>query len=454
MSKKILRYIGTFTAVLCLFWALLILTSLIPNGQIKKNLQKSEEFYKSAEAFSFEQGQKMHTVSDNYADAILLNILWNIDSKQPVLTSLDTKYCDGGDYGVNWGLHQALNGKKANCDYSRYWHGSVIFLRPLLLITDVQGIKKIGLAAVLLLAVCNLLLLLKKEQYFVAASLAISLLCIHIWDVRLALEYLPAFLVSLMMCLLFLWLEEKGDDTLMILSVVSGVSIAFFDFLTSETLAILLPLILVVLVRWQDDRLGTFPENIRWLVRCVCCWGISYVMTFLVKWTAASIATGENKFRSAIQSAGVRFAGTSQEENLPLFKQIPYAVFANLSTLFGGEGRVDFGKILIGLLIALLIFGGGYYLFRGKEKQKDVTRTVLVLGAVPYLRYLILNNHSYLHEFFTYRAQAVTIIALCAVVWCNREPQLFGGKTQSSKAKSSKMQGTKRASAKKKEGRR
>ena len=454
MSKKILRYIGTFAAVLGLFWALLILTSLIPNGQIKKNLQKSEEFYKSAEAFSFEQGQKMHTVSDNYADAILLNILWNIDSKQPVLTSLDTKYCDGGDYGVNWGLHQALNGKKANCDYSRYWHGSVIFLRPLLLITDVQGIKNIGLAAVLLLAVCNLLLLLKKEQYFVAASLAISLLCVHIWDVRLALEYLPAFLVSLMMCLLFLWLEEKGDDTLLILSVVSGVSIAFFDFLTSETLAILLPLILVVLVRWQDGRLGTFPENIKWLVRCVCCWGISYVMTFLIKWTAASVATGENKFRSAIQSAGVRFVGTSQEENLPLFKQIPYAVFANLSTLFGGEGRVDFGKILIGLLIALLIFGGGYYLFRGKEKQKDVTRTVLVLGAVPYLRYLILNNHSYLHEFFTYRAQAVTIIALCAVVWCNREPQLFGEKTQSSKAKSSKMQGTKRASAKKKGGRR
>ena len=98
--------------MLCLFWALLILTSLIPNGQIKKESAKSEEFYKSAEAFSFEQGQKMHTVSDNYADAILLNILWNIDSKQPVLTSLDTKYCDGGDYGVNWGLHQALNGKK------------------------------------------------------------------------------------------------------------------------------------------------------------------------------------------------------------------------------------------------------------------------------------------------------------------------------------------------------
>ena len=59
MSKKILRYTGTFAAVLGLFWALLILTSLIPNGQIKKNLQKSEEFYKSAEAFYYD-GKKYY----------------------------------------------------------------------------------------------------------------------------------------------------------------------------------------------------------------------------------------------------------------------------------------------------------------------------------------------------------------------------------------------------------
>ena len=85
----------------------------------------------------------------------------------------------------------------------------MIFLRPLLLVTDVQGIKNIGLAAVLLLTVCNLLLLLKKKQYFVAVSLAFSLLCIHIWDVRLSLEYLPAFLVSLMMSLLFYGLKKK-----------------------------------------------------------------------------------------------------------------------------------------------------------------------------------------------------------------------------------------------------
>ena len=40
MSKKILRYTGTFAAVLGLFWALLILTSLIPNGQIKRICKK------------------------------------------------------------------------------------------------------------------------------------------------------------------------------------------------------------------------------------------------------------------------------------------------------------------------------------------------------------------------------------------------------------------------------
>lgn len=34
------------------------------------------------------------------------------------------------------------------------------------------------------------------------------------------------------------------------------------------------------------------------------------------------------------------------------------------------------------------------------------------VGIIPYVRYLVLHNHSYVHFFFTYRAQAATIMAL------------------------------------------
>ena len=35
-----------------------------------------------------------------------------------------------------------------------------------------------------------------------------------------------------------------------------------------------------------------------------------------------------------------------------------------------------------------------------------------IVGLIPYARYLVLHNHSYLHCFFTYRAQIATILAM------------------------------------------
>lgn len=58
----------------------------------------------------------------------------------------------------------------------------------------------------------------------------------------------------------------------------------------------------------------------------------------------------------------------------------------------------------------------------GQQKAPKAEITIAVLGLVPYLRYIVLSNHSYLHEYFTYRAQAATVMALCALVWlCIRD---------------------------------
>lgn len=417
MAKKILIHLGTFAAAIALLWGALILTSLIPNESIRDNMLKSAESYIDPDPFSFENGKKYNAVSDNYADVILQNILWNIDSGDPFVSSLDTKYFDGDEFGVNWGYYAAINGYQPNTDYSRYWHGSVIFIRPLMTVTDVKGVKLAGFSAAVLLAltVCGLLLL--KKQYFAAAAFALSLICVQFWNVRLSLEYLPMMNIALIGCICFICLEKKGDTALTVLSVIFGAMTAFFDFLTAETLSILLPLLLVFIIREQENRLGQLRENLLLSVKCGGCWAAAYAGTFLVKWTAATAVTGENKFEAALTSAEKRFIGTAEE--LPFFKQLIFAPLANLSTMFGGEKRVDGEKIIVGLILTALIFGGIYFIFRRRRLNKPVTLICLILGLLPYLRYMVLNNHSYLHEFFTYRAQAASVLALCGIVWFN-----------------------------------
>lgn len=417
MARKILIHIGAFAAVIALLWGTLILTSLIPNEKILGNMLTSAESYVTPDPFSFENGKKFNAVADNYADVILQNILWNIKSDDPFVSSLDTKYFDGEEFGVNWGYYAALNGYQPNTDYTRYWHGSVIFIRPLMTVTNVKGVKFIGFSAAMLLALTVLGLLVWKKQYFAAAAFALSLICVQFYNVRLSLEYLPMANIAMISCICFICLEKKGDTALTVLSVIFGAMTAFFDFLTIETLSVLLPLLLIFIIREQENRLGQLRENLLLSVKCGGCWAAAYAGTFLVKWTAATVVTGENKFEAAITSAEKRFVGTAEE--LPFFKQLFFAPLANLSTMFGGEERVDGGRIVVGLLLTDLVFGGIYFIFRRRKTNKPVTLICLILGLLPYLRYMVLNNHSYLHEFFTYRAQAASVLALCGIVWFN-----------------------------------
>lgn len=316
-------------------------------------------------------------MEDNYADTIPLNVLWNIDSRDAFVSSLGTKYYDGEEYGESLGLYMAINGTEPNTDYTRYWHGSVVFIRPLLLFLDVNGIKTAGLIAAVILLLVNCVLLLFKKQYFLAGVLSISYICVHFWRMHLAMEYQSTILISLLMCLLFLLCEKKGDDVLSGLAVISGVLTAFFDFLTTETLTILIPLIAVFIVRQTEERNHKFKENLLLSVKCVLSWGISYGMAFVSKWILASLVTGENKFTTALTSAEVRFSGAQEETQMSVFKQIPSAVLANLTTLFGGQKRIEVSTVLLGIGLVLLILGSVFYLLRVKEKHKDISLTVI-----------------------------------------------------------------------------
>lgn len=399
---------------------LLILTSLIPNGKIRTNMFGSAEQYNGADPFYQSAGR--NSVTDNYADVILLNVLWNIKSDDAFVSSLDTKYYDGDDgvtdRGENYGLFSAVfEDTPPNTDYSRYWHGSVIFIRPLMLLWDVRVVKLAGIIFALLFLIIDCIMLIKRGQKFGAAALVISFAAVQMYNIRLSLEYMPTVLICLGMLPFFVSLEKRGDVPLSVLSVICGTMTAFFDFLTTETLTILIPLIIIMMGRKNEGRFEGFKRELATSAKCGVSWACAYLCTFLVKWTAASIVTGENKFTAAIFSAEVRVNGEAEE--LSPVMQMILAPLANISAMFGGYERVSPANIIAGLFITAAISAGIFLIFRRGEKGsgKGFARLMLVLGFVPYLRYIVLNNHSYLHEFFTYRAQAASVLALMGAVW-------------------------------------
>lgn len=429
-ARKALLRAGVFAGVLAALYLLTVLIAAIPNDAIWANMQQSALYELTVDRFSLPENGSFHQMADNHADRISLNIGWQMGKGNPFRAALDTGYYDGGRLGDAAGLYHAVSrGEDANKSYNRYWHGGAVLLRLLHLWTDIQGAKVLALAALLILIVLTLGTLCRRGHWDLAGCLLISLLCVRFLAVGGSFEYLPCFLVCFSLCPAFLLLERRGDEPLALLSVAAGVLTAYFDFLTTETMTVLLPLILVVAMRSKEGRLGGNAAAARLILNCLVCWGLSYGGAFLVKWAAASLVCGQGQMLDALSAAAGRVNGTVVVNGVERNAGPLLGIGANLSVLFGGNSRTNFRIVAAGLILCA---AAGYVLCRlrrltpARGKAREGTWWMLFLGALVLARYALLANHAYQHAFFTYRALVSTVLAVLAATALNFRPQKKG----------------------------
>lgn len=424
--KTILSEAAVFLVLISLFFLLLAGSAAIPERFVRENFEKSAAELLDTAAFKRHNGSYMNSVADNYADAITLNLAWNLGRCSPFISALDTVYYDGDGRGVNVGLAEAVTeGHEPNYDYNRYWHGSCAFVRLLHTVTDLGGCRAVGFAAIVLLIAVNAVILIKLGHADIFAALILSLLAVQLPSLELSLEYQPTFIIALILCPLFLYFERQRESLLPLLAVVAGTATAFFDFLTTETVTILIPLMLVIGVRACEGRCKGFLSTLILSIRCLTTWVFSYLGAFILKWTLSSAVTGKNVFTDAIGSALVRVNGDTVAEGAEISFISP--LLANISSMLYSESRVEAVKSVI-FLICLTILCAAVIILSKRCRNADKTSVLLILGAIVPMRFLILGNHSYMHSFFTYRALSCTVLAiLIGFLLCRKTKNKKGG---------------------------
>ena len=178
----------------------------------------------------------------------------------------------------------------------------------------------------------------------------------------------------------------------------------FFDFLTTETLTLTVPLVLLL---WIERDM-----TVKCYIKIAFAWATGYVSTWMLKWLLASLVMGENALPYVSEHVAERIGGT-QFVNLGIFSYLLGALARNLGCLF------PFGYGIIGVLLGIsliIVYLYLAYVYRGKNIDKRRIGLFVIIALVPYVRYLVLHNHAYLHYFFTYRAQMATILALIFVL--------------------------------------
>jgi hypothetical protein len=404
-TKKIFSYL--FLIILLIILELGLLTGIcaIPKKYIQENVQTSAEFL--CEKAPFFHLLKNDTASriDRYADAILMNIAWSCDCEHPLQSALCSAYYQNDAHNENTNLLFAVTqDAPPTYEYMRYWHGSLVVLRPLLIFFSVREIYILCAAILFVLLGISAYSIYRNYGKAVIWCFLCSALVCSVWFVPFSLEYIPTFFIGFAAIPITIALQKKAPDKLSYLFLSLGSLTAYTDFLTTETLTCLLPMIFVLLAQKKTD---TKPFSL--CIKNGAIWFAGYCTTWISKWLLYSAFTGKNGLSDALTQTAYRTGGEVVPDGL--FAQIFGAFLRNLRCLFPFSLIKDPGGTVTSAIV-LVIIGMLFFLVKKQKNMPSIVSALWMIGILPYLRYAVLSNHSFIHYFFTYRAQFVSVFCL------------------------------------------
>jgi hypothetical protein len=403
---------AAFVLTAALLTGLMVLAASIPRESIRENMLSSAEYLCEGELFGTVLEGVNASRIDRYADSILLAIAWQLDPEKPLESVVRSEYFYRNNQNENENLLEAVTeGLPPNRQYLRYWHGSIAFITPLLCVMPLAEIYKLNGVLLTVLTAGLLALLIRRKYYAPAWGTAAGLIAAGIIFVPLSLEYTWVFIIALAVSLaVCLHPEKRSPAQLAVLFMISGMLTSFMDFLTAETVTLLMPLLLLLWLQRRTMK-GTGRELLRTALTAFIAWGFGYAGMWMLKWLLASLVMHENVLPYVSGHIAERLYGeTWQLGPAALMWNV---LVRNTGCLFPlGYGPV--GAIAGWLLAFYAVYYGYVYLKPGFDKS--VIRIYAAVGLVPFLRYLVLCNHSYLHYFFSYRALAATILAVWLIL--------------------------------------
>ena len=295
--------------------------------------------------------------------------------------------------------------KEPNQQYIRYWHGSMLILRPLLMIISLEQMYQVNYVLLIILAVA-LLIMLWKESKKLAIAYLISMIMIAFPIIAMCLEFVWPFYIMLIASMIAI--NIKKDKNLYKLFLITGMITCFFDFLTTEIITLFVPLIIIFAMKKEKSEITTFKDGAIIFLKSCILWLAGYAGMWLAKWTLASLILNINALDYVKDQALLRVNGL---QGLDSAKRMYIgAITRNWHTLYPINIVKRTSKLwwIVGSFLVFFVVVIDWK----KIKKNKASLILLVIAIMPYIRYLVLANHSYRHSFFTFRSQMISIMAL------------------------------------------
>ncbi len=391
-----------FIILLCsIIAAVLLLTAVfcLPNDALQENVALSLYYINSVEGIYypnyFHSNAEPLTI-DNYTNNLMV------------------KNCLADE--AESALHNALYVQ----DYARYWHGYLLFLRPLLCLGSIELVRYIHMILLMLLFSSVFYEMARKIDFFAALAYAVSLLAVWFFLVPMSLQYAAVFYLTFLFMLLILHYGERlSQRTLMLLFFVFGILTSFFDLLTVPLLTLGFPLIALLGLQLFHDLPVGKPAFCGTL-KLSGFWMLGYGLFWASKWFLGGLILKADVLSDAVSAALMRLNVPEYTGAHNHFDRLT-VILSNIKKLFPSF-PLSFFTFAVAALGVALVFSVGFWLtHRGRGMERFPLKDLFPLALVtlyPFLWYCVLANHSGVHAFFTCKLLSITIFGGLMLLLC------------------------------------
>jgi len=128
--------------------------------------------------------------------------------------------------------------------YSRYWHGYLVFLKPMLCFFSYLEIRTVMLFIYAVLLFSLFYLLARKFDFPTALFFLISMLCVKAFIIPVVLQFVSAFNIMFISCIWLLVVHDKNqnEEKIFVFFLAVGSITNFIDLLTAPLITLGIPL--------------------------------------------------------------------------------------------------------------------------------------------------------------------------------------------------------------------
>lgn len=418
--KCIWKYFKVWFFLFFLFLLFKIFAYMLPDDGIRRHVSESYQIM-IEEGLYPKIGYPTDDIRisqqiDGYTDAIYLNVAYEAGAHD-VISAVAADYCGGAGEDPLAQLGYRIDHIGENVTvYGRQWFGAMTYIRPLLVLFNLAEIRYMLQIVFWLLLIISYRMLSVRLNNKIAMSFLLGMLSIAPFAIGFSFNILNVFLVVFIMIIVICCKYRKGND-IGIYLFLTGALTAYLDlFLTPFVSFGVISLIML----YYDYILNGTNSIGHWIisvVKCALSWVIGYFSIWIAKWIYGSVVLNENMFLNAWMEMKNASGGSvpwgpstklgyiTESLKLNFSKVFPY----NYYLIIKDESELIANSIVIILFVILFVY---WLKNRVKIGEVKIIIAILAVTVSPYVYYIIMHFHTYVHYWVEYRYQCIVIMGI------------------------------------------